>query len=74
MSKHLSEPKSALLRLILITTKVWANLAIKLGLPISYFHRPYASICQMYSGAVSVNTRQTNRIAGAAHSNCPCFR
>lgn len=29
---------------------------------------------QMYRGAVIVNTRQANRIAGPAHSNCPCFR
>ena len=28
---------------------------------------------QIYSGAVKVNTRQANRIAGAPYSNCPCF-
>ena len=26
------------------------------------------------NGAVKVNTRQANKMAGAAHSNCPCFR
>ena len=30
-------------------------------------------ICQMYSGAVSVNTRHANRMAGAVHSNWPFF-
>ena len=29
---------------------------------------------QMYSGAVSINTNEANKIAGAASSNCPCFR
>ena len=35
-------------------------------------HTPTMS--QMYSGAVSVNTRQANRMAGAVHSNWPVFR
>ena len=29
---------------------------------------------QMYRGAVIVNTRQANRMAGPAHSNWPCLR
>lgn len=53
MSIRLIRAFKLLLKLILITTKVWANLAIKLGLPILYFHRPYASICQK-----SVGTRR----------------
>ncbi len=31
-------------------------------------------IVQTYVGAVSVNTKQANNIAGAAHSKCPLFR
>ena len=31
-------------------------------------------IVQTYVGAVSVNTRQAKRIAGAAHSKCPLFQ
>ncbi len=31
-------------------------------------------IVQTYVGAVNVNTRQANKIAGAAHSKCPDFR
>ena len=32
------------------------------------------TIVQIYVGAVKVNTRQANRIAGAAHSKCPDLR
>lgn len=32
------------------------------------------SIVQIYFGAVNVNTKHANKIAGAAHSNCPCLR
>jgi hypothetical protein len=37
MSKHLREPESALLKLILIKPKVWANLTVKRGLHTFYF-------------------------------------
>lgn len=50
------------------------NLAF-IGLVASfYFHRPYASICQIYIGAVSVNTKQANKIDGALQSNISCLR
>lgn len=50
MSKHFSKPKMAVLKLISITMEVWANLAIKFGLPSFYFHRPYVSIYHMRIG------------------------
>jgi len=37
--------------------------------PIYIAFRYIPRICQMYSGAVRVNTRHANKIAGAAHSN-----
>ena len=36
------------------------------------YHIP--RIVQMYSGQVRENTNVARSIAGAAHSNCPCFR
>ena len=61
-------------KLIFTATKKEATSPLLAWFPSLYFHHPYASICQMYNGAVSVNTKQANRIAGAAHSNWPCFR
>ena len=46
--------------------------------PFIYYAFPITApppiICQIYSGAVIVNTRQAKRIAGAVHSKCPDLR
>lgn len=48
----------ALIKLILINTKVWANLAIiKAWFAFFYFQRHYESICQLCVGVVIANTK-----------------
>ena len=68
------ELSSVLLKIIFITMETEATLPLLAWLPFFYFYRPYASICQIYVGAVIVKIKQANKMAGPVHSNCPLFR